>query len=262
MNPVEFRSVSFSYEQDAPLVLSDLTVAVPPGVTSLTGPNGAGKSTFLLLASGRLLPNQGTVLLEGEDTAALDDTAKNRLCSLIYQNMEFETEEPLGDLLDFVLANGFAPQESALQKTLVAEFELSKLLTRPTQHLSKGEMQRAVIAFSLLYGSRVVVMDEPVFAMEDEQKRRALGFVTEHCRQRGVSVLYSAHELELTREFSDQVMLFGKTGVPRLGNAGDLLSREALEAAYQVPYALLNHKERLYRSALIELKPGELNTDK
>jgi ABC-type cobalamin/Fe3+-siderophores transport system ATPase subunit len=76
-----------------------------------------------------------------------------------------------------------------------------------------------------------------------------------------VSFLYSAHELELTRDFSDRVLLFGKEGAPRLGSASELLTRETLEAVYQVPYALLNHKERLYRSALMGLTSGT-ETDK
>lgn len=253
MNPVEFHDVHFAYDAESPDVLTGLTLSVPPGVTSLTGPNGSGKSTFLLLASGRLLPTAGTVVLEGENTASLDDAAKNRLCSLVYQNMEFETDEPLGDLLEFVQTNGFA-RERGLLKTVTDVFELKDVLHRPTQHLSKGEMQRAVMAFSLLYGSRVVVMDEPVFAMEDGQKRRTLEFVAQHSRRHGVSFLYSAHELELTRDFSDRVLLFGKDGEPRLGAAAEILTRESLEAAYQVPYALLNHKERLFRSALMETK--------
>ena len=109
------------------------------------------------------------------------------------------------------------------------------------------------MAFSLLYGSRVVVMDEPVFALEEAQKRRALGFVTEYVHGAGISFLYSAHELDLTRDFSDQVLLFRKGGHPMLGTAAQMLTRETLEAAYQVPYALLHHKEKLHRSALIDL---------
>ena len=107
MNPIVFDQVSFSYGDDP--VFQGISTVVPPGVTSLTGPNGAGKSTFLILASGRLLPASGKVTLAGRDTAALDDGTKNQLCSLVYQNMEFETEESLGDLLAFVLDNGFIP---------------------------------------------------------------------------------------------------------------------------------------------------------
>ena len=252
MSPVEFLDVSFSYDE-AP-VLTNLTLSIPQGVTSLTGPNGAGKSTFLLLASGRLLPSTGTVLLNGKDTTGLDDGEKNRLCSLVYQNMEFETEEPLGDLLAFVFANGFLKaSDKGFLKTVVTTFELGDLQARKTQTLSKGEMQRAVMAFSLLYGSQVVVMDEPVFALEEAQKRRALGFLAEYTRSAGMTLLYSAHELDLTRDFSDQVLLFPKGRPPLLGTAAALLTREVLEEAYQVPYVLLHQKEKLHRSALMQL---------
>jgi ABC-type cobalamin/Fe3+-siderophores transport system ATPase subunit len=251
MNPIEFQGVGFAYEADP--VFTDLTVSVPTGVTSLTGPNGAGKSTFLLLASGRLLPQTGTILLEGQDTSSLDEVEKNRLCSLVYQNMEFENEEPLGDLLDFVSENGFlGDRASGLKPEVIRAFELGPLLGRKTQVLSKGEMQRAVMAFSLLYGSRVVVMDEPVFALEQAQKRTALGFLSDYARDAGVSFLYSAHELDLTRDFCDRVLLFPKGRPPRLGSAEALLSREVLEDAYQVPFALLHQKERLYRATLLQ----------
>jgi len=250
LNPVEFHHVSFAYDTDA--VLSDLSVALPPGVTSLTGPNGAGKSTFLLLASGRLLPTTGSVLLEGRETSGLDEVEKNRLCSLVYQNMEFETEDPLGDLLEFVFSNGFLTALGpSFLKTVVTNFELEDLQTRKTQALSKGEMQRAVMAFSLLYGSRVVVMDEPVFALEEAQKKKALGFLSDYSHSAGVSFLYSVHELDLTRAYSDQVLLFQKGKPPLLGTATNLLTRECLEEAYQVPYALLHQKEKLYRSSLL-----------
>ena len=251
MSAIEFHNVSFSYDETP--VLTDLTLEVPQGVTSLTGPNGAGKSTFLLLASGRLLPSAGTVVLEGKDTALLDDGEKNRLCSLVYQNMEFETEEPLGGLLEFVFTNGFLQaSDKGFLKTVVTTFELTALMSRKTQTLSKGEMQRAVMAFSILYGSRVVVMDEPVFALEDAQKRRTLGFLSEYSRSAGVTFLYSAHELDLTKEFSDHVLLFPKGQQPRLGTAVQLLTREILEEAYQVPYVLLHQKEKLHRSALMQ----------
>lgn len=250
-HPIEFENVTFGYEEDP--VFGGLSLSVPAGVTSLTGPNGAGKSTFLLLASGRLVPNQGTVWLEGRNTAELEDQEKNRLCSLVYQNMEFETEEPLGDLLRFVYENGFLDQMDKGFLTQIARvFELESLLHRKTQVLSKGEMQRAVMAFSLLYGSRIVAMDEPVFALEEGQKRRALGFISDYARTAGVSFLYSAHELDLTRDFCDRVLLFPKAGKPTLGSAAEILTREVLEAAYQVPYALLHHKERLYRSMLMD----------
>jgi len=250
MNPVTFHDVTFGYD-DTP-VFSGWSFAVPSGVVSLTGPNGSGKSTVLLLASGRMLPTAGTVTLLGRDTRELGEDDRNRLASLVYQNMEFENEEPLGELLDYVTSVGHLDDKSpALVKTVTDVMELGPLLHRKTQTLAKGEVQRAVMAFSLLYGSKVVVMDEPIFALEDPQKDRTLKFLGEFTRQAGVSFLFSVHELELTRKYSTAVMLFSKDAPPVIGPTAEVLSRENLEKAYQVPAVLLHQKERLFREMLL-----------
>ena len=139
----------------------------------------------------------------------------------------------------------------ALIKTVTDVMELAPLLHRKTQTLAKGEMQRAVMAFSLLYGSKVVVMDEPIFALEDPQKHRVLGFLREFTQHAGVSFLFSVHELELTRKFSTSVMLFSKDEPPVIGPTSEVLTRENLEKAYQVPAVLLHQKERLFREMLL-----------
>lgn len=108
MTAVEFDDVGFDYGERA--VVSGLSLSLERGVYALTGPNGAGKSTFLLLAAGRLLPQKGTVRLEGQPTAGLAEDERQRLCSVVYQNMEFETEEPLGKLLEVVFRSGFLPE--------------------------------------------------------------------------------------------------------------------------------------------------------
>jgi ABC-type cobalamin/Fe3+-siderophores transport system ATPase subunit len=165
--------------------------------------------------------------------------------------MEFESEEPAGDLLDQVFTQGYLEQKDHGFLTEVQTvFELEALRGRPTRALSKGEMQRLIMAFAVLYGSRVVVMDEPVFALEDRQKHRALEFLSTYARASNTTFLYCAHELDLHRTFSDHVVLFSKDAPPRLGTPDEVLSRGSLEAAYQVPYPLLYQKEELHRQML------------
>ena len=95
------------------LPFTDLSLEVPAGVISLVGQNGSGKSTFLLLAGGALLPDAGTVHVRGQDTGGLrDEEARHRLVSIVYQNLEFETEKPIGELLNEVHASGFHEQKS------------------------------------------------------------------------------------------------------------------------------------------------------
>ena len=120
MDFLTFDNVSFTYplmgdeietdENGKPILPSPVfdyfTASLPGGFTSLIGPNASGKSTFMLLAGGRVKPQQGKVLLFGKDIAALDEASRSRLASFIYQNMEFEQDAPVKSLLEQVQTAG------------------------------------------------------------------------------------------------------------------------------------------------------------
>ncbi len=278
---VSFASVAFAYPEND-LVLSGVSPAVPPGVTGIVGPNGIGKSTFLLLAGARLFPGAGTVTILGDDTTAFrgvaDDPAleerRNRIASFIYQNMEFETEAPVGEVLRYVdgTRDDAVLQADPLHRIIEA-MELAGETDKRMQELSKGAMQRTIIALSLLYGAPLLLMDEPVFAVEPGQADRVFEYLCEYAARSGVSILYSAHDVEFTRRHSDRTLLFyaghgnggdgasggtasaSKAGEPspriEVGLVEDMLTRDRLEEAYRAPYDTLKQRETLYRQVLI-----------
>ena len=254
MRAVEFEQVLFCYPEGGDPLFSDLSLQLPAGVVSLIGQNGSGKSTFLLLAAGNLLPDSGTIRINGIDTADLrNEQERQRHVSLIFQNMEFETDKPIGDLLRHVYDHGFiAEKKRDLMSRLGEVFELEGILHKKTQDISKGELQRTILAFSLLYGSKILLMDEPIFAMERYQKERAMEFITGYTREQGICLYYSAHELEITEKYSDHILLFNKSRPPVLGGTSELYTREVLEEAFDYPFALLKKKEAVYRAMLNE----------
>lgn len=258
-------------------VFDAFTADIPGGFVSLTGPNGVGKSTFMLLAGGRLMPSRGRIELAGENTRILSgvwadeagtpgpgltadiEHERNLICSFIYQNMEIDAsgeESPaVGALLEQVLASG-GHAEDRKKGSFLAEcheaFELEGLLGRSLGALSKGELQRVLLAFSALYGSELIMMDEPMFAMEMRQKEKALVFFKKMHRETGVSVFVSLHELFLTRKYADTVMLFHPDRTIDMGTPEEVLTKEALEAAYGVPEAMLYDAEKLTRGHFAE----------
>ncbi len=251
--PIILNNVSFSYEAEKD-VFKDMSLEIPGGVVSLIGQNGTGKSTLLLLAGGRIMPQQGNVEIMSTDTSKIiNEEERNKLVSFVYQNMEFETEETIGELLSIIYANGnHEKKEPELLITIIDVLDLGKILDKKTGVISKGEMQRAVVAFSLLYGSKVIMMDEPVFAMEDNRKTIVLAYLNEYAKQFEVSIYYSIHELDLSVKYSDNVLLFTKEGQILCGPTKELLTRDNLERAYQVPMDMLNQRENLYRNHLLK----------
>lgn len=263
MKPVTLDSVTFRWPDDprvtpAP-VFANLTVALPDGLTFLVGPNGIGKSTLMLIAAARIFPEAGTVRILDVDAARFADAPmdpaleqeRNQLVSVVYQNMEFETDESIDAVFEMVVAGARHPEQAAtLRAGLVAAAELDARLGARMHELSKGEMQRAIVVMSLLYGSPVVMMDEPVFAVEPSRARRLFGAIREHCAATGTVVYASVHDVELAREFADNVVLFDADGTIETGAAGELLNRERLETAFRAPYDTLYQRQNLYRDML------------
>lgn len=269
MNFIEFNDVSFTY----PFIEGDLDAqgnqivpkpvfdhfsgSIPAGFTSLIGPNGAGKSTFMMLASGRILPDNGYIKLFDQNIAALDEEHKNLIASVIYQNMEFESEDKVKDLLAYVYQNGALKgkakaiySDTDLFDEIIEKFELTNVLEHGLTQLSKGEIQRVLIAFSLLYGSLSVFMDEPLFAMEQYQKEYSLQYLKDFSHKTGTAVFISMHELDLTKRFADNVLLFYPNRDMDYGTVEEVVTDEALEKAYGIPAAMLKNKESMTREEL------------
>jgi ABC-type cobalamin/Fe3+-siderophores transport system ATPase subunit len=240
-------------------IFSELSLELPGGLGFLVGPNGIGKSTLMLLAGGRVFPQAGTVRIRGVDSTAFADAPfepaleaeRNRLVSFVYQNMEFETEEPIGDLFDVVAEGAVDPgRAAAAQAGLITAADLTDRLGARMQELSKGEMQRAIVVMSLLWGSPIIMMDEPLFAVEPRRAEALLEAVRDHCASAGVSVYTSVHDVELARRFADTVVLFDTDRSISVGTAAELLSRESLERAFRAPWDTLYERQHLYRDLL------------
>ncbi|MBQ6028720.1 MAG: ABC transporter ATP-binding protein [Treponema sp.] len=271
MNFLKFNDVHFSYpavegdvDEDGkqiqpPVIFDHFSGELPAGFVSLVGPNASGKSTFMLLAAGRVLPQEGTVQLLGRNTRSIDESERDKLASYIYQNMELDTDQEVRELLDYVYKNGSLGGGAAFgaldeRKDFLEEvkevFELQDLLDKKFNALSKGQLQRALAAFSLLYGSKSVFMDEPFFALEERQKESAIKYLKEFCAAKGVTVYISMHELDLTKKYADSVMLFYPNHDIDLGTAEEVLTDQALEKSYGVPASMLKQSEELSREQI------------
>jgi len=253
---IEYENLTFRYPEANRVVFEDLSLTLPSGSVSFIGQNGTGKSTLMLLGGGFLLPDEGVVRIEGVDTKQLrDEHDRQRYISLVFQNMEFEAEEPIGELLDFVYRNGYHENKNdEFIPQLTEVFELEHCLDKKTQEISKGELQRTILAFSLLYGSRILLLDEPIFAMEGYQKEKSMEFLVQYAKKHDLSIYYSVHELDISQKYSDHVLLFyyrdGRLTDIKLGPTDEIFNRDNIEEAFQIPYHMLKIREALYRERL------------
>lgn len=251
---IEFSNVSFTYPDLDRMVFENLSMKLNGGFTSLVGQNGTGKSTLMLLASGRFKPENGKITINGTDTAALSsEEERNKLVSFVYQNMEFETNEPVGDLFEYVYANSnYSNKSDSFIPELIKTFRLTDAKNKKLQHMNKGDIQKAVIIFSLLYGSPIIMMDEPVFALESKDKESIMEYLKNYSKSSRTSIYLSIHDLDLSKKYTDNVILIHKNKKIEYGKTADLLTNEKLEEVYGVPAGMLYEKENLFRKHLHE----------
>jgi ABC-2 type transport system ATP-binding protein len=205
MTPVvEFEGVSKWYGNV--IGLNKLALRIPPGVTGLLGPNGAGKSTLLQLATGQLLPSQGTVRVLGH--RPWNNAALMRYLGLCPEQDAFY-EWMSGH--DFVCTcaklTGMDGRKAHLAADrAMATVGMTENMHRPIRGYSKGMRQRTKLAQALVHEPEVLFLDEP-FTGTDPLARHDLIEVIRGLGRAGHSVVVSSHVLYEIEALTSNVVL-------------------------------------------------------
>ena len=161
-------------QDHSPFVL-DVDVEVPPGITILFGPSGAGKSTLLDCIAGLLQPDAGRisagdeVLLDVEQQ--VDVPARQRKIAYVFQNLALFPHMTAAQNVAYGLADMNAPDRAQRVSAMLEAFRVEKLGARKPDELSGGERQRVALARSLATSPRVLLLDEPLTALDAGLKK-------------------------------------------------------------------------------------------
>ncbi|KES08252.1 ABC transporter [Streptomyces toyocaensis] len=176
---IEARRLSFRYSDDGPLVLDDVSFEVRPGeFVAVVGPSGCGKSTLLRLLIGFDRPVSGGVLYDGQDLAALDQSAVRRQCGVVLQHAQPFT----GSVLDVICGTEpYTPEEAmaAAEMAGLAD-DIRRMpmglhtLVSGSGAVSGGQRQRLMIAQALIRRPRILFFDEATSALDNETQRTVI----------------------------------------------------------------------------------------
>ena len=210
----------------------------PPGVTVLFGPSGSGKSTILSIVAGLLRPQAGRVVLDGNvllDTAArVDVPAERRRCGVVFQDARLLPHLSVAANLHYGARR--APRDSVGPgfDAVVALLGIAPLLARRPRMLSGGERQRVALGRALLSRPRMLLMDEPLAALDVPRKAEILPFF-ERLRDgaqsgAGLPILYVTHALDEVDRLADTLVLLDAGRVQAAGPLEALAARTDLPA--------------------------------
>ncbi|MGW0148583.1 NHLP bacteriocin export ABC transporter permease/ATPase subunit [Streptomyces sp. NPDC003333] len=221
---IEARRLSFRYSDDGPLVLDDVSFQIRPGeFVAVVGPSGCGKSTLLRLLIGFDKPVSGSVLYDGQDLAALDQSAVRRQCGVVLQHAQPFT----GSILDVICGTEpYTPEEAMAAAEMAGLAEDIKrmpmglhTIVSGSGAVSGGQRQRLMIAQALIRRPRILFFDEATSALDNETQRT----VIESTRALNATRVVIAHRLSTVLD-ADRVIVMEDGKVAQQGPPAELLA--------------------------------------
>ena len=233
MNAVVFEHVSLAI--GGKLVLSHADFAIEDGeFVGVLGPNGAGKTTLLRAILGLITADAGRITVLGEG-------AKRGNPAIGYMPQTRHAAGPLRlNGADFVLsaANGHRwglPWAGATERKnagwALEAVGASELAKRPLSELSGGERQRLLLAQALLGKPPLLLLDEPLISLDPSHQAAVVEFVKRLQREFGITILFSAHELNPLLGALDRVLYLG-SGHAALGTVDEVITGPVLSRLY------------------------------
>jgi len=235
---LEAAGLRFAYGRRP--VLDEVSLALGPGeLVGVIGPNGAGKTTLVRLLAGVLAPAGGSVRLADRPLSAYRRRELARRLAVVPQDAHLEFPftalevvlmgraahlPPLG----FPRARDLAVARAAMQRLEVAHLE-----DRPLDRVSGGERQRVLLARALAQEPEVLLLDEPTTHLDLRHQAGIHDVLGELSRSRGTAVLSVLHDLNLAAMYCDRLILLAAGRVLRVGTPSQVLTAEALGAAYR-----------------------------
>lgn len=193
------------------------------GITALFGASGAGKSMLLRVISGLESGATGQVSFAGE---AWQGNGKfvpmsRRGVGYVFQDSRLFGHLDVAGNLRFAVKRSGSDQFDAVVKTL----DLQPLLARPIGGLSGGERQRVAIGRTLLSAPRLLLMDEPLAALDHGRKTRLLPYIARLPEAFGLPVIYVTHSVEEVTRLADRMVVLAAGKLLAAGGVADTLAR-------------------------------------
>ena len=232
---VELRAFSLVKSYRGRKVVSDVSLVLRRGeVVGLLGPNGAGKTTTFNIMVGLVAPENGQVLLCGEDITRLPmyRRARSGISYLPQEPSVFRKLTVLENLLSIAeTLNMPSKRREELVSDLLEEFGIEQLRDQGAYTLSGGERRRLEIARALVLTPQFILLDEP-FAGIDPLAVRDIQQIVERLKERNIGVLITDHNVRETLNITDRAYIINDGKILREGTPEQLTNDDEVKKVY------------------------------
>ncbi|TKC79264.1 ABC transporter ATP-binding protein [Trinickia terrae] len=191
------------------------------------GPSGSGKSTTLYIVAGFQAPTEGRVLLDGKPLLEVPPNKRN--IGMVFQRYTLFPHLSVGENVAFPLRVRRRPEAEVKAKVeqMLKLVHLSECRDRMPAQLSGGQQQRVAIARALAYDPPVLLMDEPLSALDKKLREEIQLELRRIHQETGVTILYVTHDQEEALRLSDRIAVFDKGRIEQVGSGEDLYANPA-----------------------------------
>jgi len=215
---VRFEKVDKSYDGEI-LVVKDLNLDVPKGeFLTMLGPSGSGKTTVLMMLAGFETPTSGEIYLDGNPISSIPPNKRG--IGMVFQNYALFPHMTVKENLEFPL------EVRKMKKSVIDEkvanalsmVELQDFGNRMPLQLSGGQQQRVALARSLVFEPRLVLMDEPLGAL-DKNLREQMQYEIKHIHEKiGITVVYVTHDQSEALTMSNRIAVFNDGKIQQISS--------------------------------------------
>lgn len=216
-------------------VIRDFSMHLDRGeVVALLGPNGSGKTTTFYAVAGLVMPEGGTVTIDGKDVTTLPMYRRAQLgIGYLPQEMSIfrglSVQDNIGAILDISVADARKRHERL--EALLSEFSIEHLRRAPALALSGGERRRVEIARCLAADPKYLLLDEP-FAGVDPISVDDIRHLVSDLKKRGIGVLITDHNVRETLEIVDRAYILHEGKVLMSGTPAEVVQNENVRRVY------------------------------
>lgn len=216
----------------------DVEFEAPPGITILFGASGAGKTTILHCIAGLQQPNEGSIsigeVMVFDSTGAVDQPPHRRQVGYLFQTLALFPHMSVEQNVRYGLAALSVEEREGRVSDILNSFHIAALARRRPGEISGGERQRVALARTLVTRPRVLLLDEPLSALDMVTKARIVEDLRAWNQRFRIPILYVTHDRSEVFALAEQMLVLNKGRIIARGLPQDVLHRPEMESVAQL----------------------------
>jgi molybdate transport system ATP-binding protein len=216
----------------------DLSVAFPSGITILFGPSGSGKTTLLDCIAGLIRPDAGRIASAEsalfDSAAGIDLPSQRRKVGYVFQDLALFPHWSVESNVEYGLSSLESRERKQRSSAILESFRIANLRSRRPGQISGGERQRVALARALVIDPRILLLDEPLAALDAATKSKILEDLRAWNHEHRIPVVYVTHSREEVFALGEQVIMLDKGRAIAQGTPHEVMTVPRQETVAQL----------------------------